>query len=84
MIPTNKDDAYWRANEYIIPIAKDLTITTVLGIISKRKDGRFNWSRKHSLFHVNWIAENKQGVASSIELAKQKVEDGWLTQKPIA
>jgi hypothetical protein len=80
--PTNKHDAYWRNNDYVIPIFKGAHIVTVLGEISSRKDGRFNWFRKRSRLHVTWTGY-KQGIASSDVDAKRKVEDGWMIEKQI-
>jgi len=59
-------------------ITPNLTITTILGWVRKKKDGRWSW---WSRVECDWFTapgdKTREGVAASEAEAKQKLQEFW-------
>ena len=60
---------------YRIPCVPESEMVEHLGAIKERAVGRWDWWRRRSTWHKNWVVG--QGVALSKYAAHLKVLDGW-------
>ncbi len=61
---------------YRVPCMLGNRVVEHLGAVKKRSDGRWNWWRFESKYHLTWKGES-QGVADNQGTAEMRVLEGW-------
>lgn len=73
--------AWWNGCNYRIRLLEGNFITVRLGEVKQKNDGRWEWiirPDRNGFYRPTKPFEKLQGVCSTIEEAKRKVEEAWI------